>query len=163
MAKSKYEKYVLPRLADIQKWCGEITEKEMAKQLGIAYSTFNKYKIEYKELSEALKKGYENRLVPLLKSALKKRALGYKFKELKVIVEERELPEELKEILIEAGFNPKDFRRVVRKEMTYKHMAPDVAAINLSLKNYDKDNWANDPQMLALKREELELKKENNW
>jgi hypothetical protein len=34
------------------------------------------------------------------------------------------------------------------------------------LKNYDSEAWANDPQMLKLKREELALKKEladNNW
>lgn len=47
------------------------------------------------------------------------------------------------------------------------YIPPDVAALNLALKNYDKDNWANDPQLLELKREELRYKKEqdekNNW
>ena len=46
-------------------------------------------------------------------------------------------------------------------------MAPDVAAINLALKNYDKGNWWNDPAAYDLKREELELKKkqieEGQW
>ena len=47
------------------------------------------------------------------------------------------------------------------------YIPPDVAALNLALKNYDKENWANDPQLLELKREELRYKKEqdekNNW
>jgi hypothetical protein len=34
-----------------------------------------------------------------------------------------------------------------------------VAAINLLLKNYDRQNWENDPQALDLRREELELHK----
>ena len=52
-------------------------------------------------------------------------------------------------------------------EDTTKTAHPDVAALNLCLKNYDKDNWANDPQMLKLKEKELELRKEacdkDNW
>ena len=36
---------------------------------------------------------------------------------------------------------------------------PDVAAINLCLKNYDKENWSENPQNLELKKQELELKK----
>ena len=46
-------------------------------------------------------------------------------------------------------------------------MSPDVAALNLCLKNYDKENWSNDPQSDELKREELRLKFEKfereNW
>jgi hypothetical protein len=44
---------------------------------------------------------------------------------------------------------------------------PDVAALNLLLKNYDKDHWSNDPQMLELRKKELELKEKqiesNEW
>ena len=47
-----------------------------------------------------------------------------------------------------------------------KQMPPDVAALNLALKNYDKDNWANDPQMLEIRKRELKImehKAENDW
>ena len=47
-----------------------------------------------------------------------------------------------------------------------KQALPDVAALNLALKNYDKDNWSNDPAMLDIKKAELKLKQkaaENNW
>ena len=37
-----------------------------------------------------------------------------------------------------------------------------LAALNLALKNYDKENWANDPQLLELKREELRIQKEQD-
>ena len=40
-----------------------------------------------------------------------------------------------------------------------KMALPDVAAINLCLKNYDKENWSENPQNLELKKQELELKK----
>jgi hypothetical protein len=51
---------------------------------------------------------------------------------------------------------------------------PDTNAINLFLKNYDKENWSNDPQQLEIKKQELQMKKEelelkkkefenNNW
>ena len=42
-----------------------------------------------------------------------------------------------------------------------------MAAINLALKNYDKDNWSNDPQMLELRKKEIELRErqieQNEW
>ena len=54
-----------------------------------------------------------------------------------------------------------------RIEETTKTAEPDTNAINLFLKNYDKANWANDPQMLEIKKRELELKEKefenNNW
>lgn len=164
MGKCKYNTHVKPYLKKIEKWCQNMTEEQIAKnKLHIAYSTWCEYKKKFPEISEALKKGRKEELVPGLRSTLIKRARGYKFKELKVIVEERDLPKELQELLIEQGFNPRDFRKVIRKEMNYKHMPPDVAAINLALKNYDKDNWANDPQMLEIKKEELRIKKSEAW
>jgi hypothetical protein len=45
-------------------------------------------------------------------------------------------------------------------EETKKNALPDVAAINLCLKNYDPDNWANDPQQIRLKEKELQLRRE---
>jgi hypothetical protein len=48
---------------------------------------------------------------------------------------------------------------IVREETYIKASTPDVAALNLLLKNYDSENWSNDPQVMKLKQEELELKK----
>ena len=46
----------------------------------------------------------------------------------------------------------------MKTEVAHKHAHPDVAALNLALKNYDKENWANDPQMLDIRKKELELR-----
>ena len=69
MPKDKYGSHVKPYLGDITKWCGTMTEKQMAEKLGIAYSSCCKYKNDHMELSEAIKKGRQN-LVAELKSTL---------------------------------------------------------------------------------------------
>ena len=43
-------------------------------------------------------------------------------------------------------------------EITTREVDGDVAAINLLLKNLDEE-WSNDPQNLALRKQELELRK----
>ena len=81
-----------------------------------------------------------------LKSVLIKRAKGFFFEEKKITE------------------NPDGTQKIVT---TKKYMPPDVASINLLLKNYDKENWSNDPQSLDLKRKELELREKqienNSW
>ena len=132
-----------PYLEDIKKWCQTMTEKQIARKLGIAYSSWCLYKNDYSELSETIKKGRQS-LVVELKSTLIERAKGFQYTEKKVIKEGGE---------------------VVREEIYTKSSLPDVAALNLLLKNYDRENWANDPQTLELKKKELELRErqiENN-
>lgn len=58
--KSKYESHVKPRLFEIKMWTRNgLMEVEMCKRLGVAVSSFNLYKNQYKELSEALKESRE--------------------------------------------------------------------------------------------------------
>lgn len=118
------------------------TEKQIAKSLNIAYSTFNKYKAEKKELSEILKKGRED-LVEQLRGALIKKALGFAYEEKKNYIKYDEVTQ----------------HKTQYTEITKKEALPDVAAINLALKNYDTENWSNDPAMLSIKKQELELRK----
>ena len=134
---NKYETHVKPYLEEIQEWCRTMTEKQMAKKLGVAYSSWCQYKNDYSELSEAIKKGRKN-LVDELKSTLIERAKGFQYTEKKVI---------------------KQYGEVVREEIYTKSALPDVASINLLLKNYDSENWSNDPQVLELRKKELELRK----
>lgn len=162
----KYDDYVKPYLPLISEWCRTMTEQQIAEKLGIAYSTFNQYKVDYPEVKEAIKKGRQN-LVAELKGSLIKKANGYEYTEKKVTTECVKWPDEMYEALIDAGFTPDQIAssRIVKTEVAHKKMAPDVAAINLALKNYDKEDWANDPQMLDIRKKELELKKrqiENN-
>lgn len=141
----KYHDNVEPYLAEVKKMALTMTEEQIAKTLGVSYSSFRKYKAQHPELQEALKKG-RKQLVMDLYSALIKRAKGFKYTERKKIYESGEL---------------------VREEITEKYAQPDVAALNLALKNFDPENWANDPQALELRRKELEIRqqamKENDW
>ena len=142
---NKYLTNIQPRLDEIQKLCLTMTEKQIAEYMGVGYSSWCDYKNKYSELSDALKKGRET-LVNELKSTLIKKAKGFQYSEKKTI---------------------KEHGVIVREEEYIRSSLPDVAALNLLLKNYDKENWSNDPQMLKLREKELELKERqieaNEW
>lgn len=122
-----------------------MTERQIAETLGVSMTAWKEYKRLYPALKDVLKKG-RSTLVKDLRSALIKRAKGFQYTETKVTKE--------------AG-------KVVKEEIAVKTCPPDVAALNLALKNYDRENWANDPQALELRKKELELREKqiekNDW
>lgn len=142
---SKYDTHVKPRLAEIEKMAETMTDKQIAKAIGVHISTWCDYKNKYSELVEALKKGRE-RLVRDLISTLVRKAKGFQYSEKKII---------------------KENGVVVREEEYIKSSLPDVAALNLLLKNYNKENWSNDPQVIELRKKELKLREkqieQNEW
>lgn len=167
--KSRWETDIKPNLPLIQEMARTMTEKQIAESFSISYTgTWSLYKQQYPELVETLKKGRQN-LVAELRSALIKKAKGYDYTETKETTERVKWPEELYQAMLDVGFTPRQIgeARLVKTEVAHKKMAPDVAAINLALKNYDKENWANDPQTLELKKRELELREkqaeDNAW
>lgn len=135
--KSKYYDYVEPYLAEIEKWAKLMTEAQIAKKLGVGERTFADYKLQHPQLVQALKNGRQDLIIEL-KGSLVERALGYEYTETKTIT---------------------DSKGGIRKEVYKRHMPADVASVNLLLKNYDKENWSNDPRLDEIRREELELKK----
>ena len=148
---SKYEKFVRPRLSEIAEWRKNGVEiGKIADEVGVARSTFNLYIAKHKELSDIIK-NCTSELIDKLHGALTKKATGFQYEETKKIYERDESGQ-----LVH-----------VRTEVTTKTSPPDVAAINLALKNFDRENWSNDPQALELKRRELELKEKqleaNDW
>lgn len=116
MAKSKYLTHVEPKLILVEGWARDgLTDEQIAKNLGIAYSTFREYKNKYSALSAALKKGKE--VVDYeVENALLKRALGYEYDE----------------ITYENG---EEVKRVT------KQVAPDTTAQIFWLKNRKPDKW----------------------
>lgn len=143
--KSVYEDKIKSKFAEIKKLLeGGASEKQVAESLGIAYSTFNRYKAEKKEFAELLKSVDRTELIQDLKSALIKKALGFEH-------------EEKKQYVKEDSITGKKYKYT---EITTKYYPPDVAAINLALKNYDRDDWSNDWQAYDLKKQELELRKQ---
>ena len=147
--KSRYETHVLPYLQQIQEWCQDLDEKQIAvERLGIAISTWENYKKKYPELREVLKKGRQQ-LVGDLKAALKKKAKGFTYEETKTTIRD------------EGG------KKVTTVEKFKKYAQPDTGAIHLLLKNLDPE-WTNDDQTtIDLKRDQLELAKQkaeaDNW
>lgn len=141
---NKYYTHVEPYLDKIKEMTQNMTEKQIAQTLGVAYSSFRTYKKEHPALVDALKKGRAE-LVMELKSTLIQKARGFNYEEKKQVIEH--------------GV-------VVREEIYTKAATPDVAALNLLLKNYDKD-WRNDPAEYELKKKALELQQlkleEGNW
>lgn len=138
------------------------------KVSGVAYSTFRKFKNEKKALS-ALVKNAKRHVVTDLRGALIKKAMGFEYKESKKTFLKVDLPDKTVVALRKVGYEEKDIDAVmtIKEEETTKMALPDVNAINLALKNYDKDAWANDPQMLDIKKKELKLKERivdsNSW
>lgn len=143
--KTKYFTHVEPYLNDIKSWTESMTEEQIAKRLGVGYRNFCEYKRKYPQLEQAIKKGRSN-LVEDLRSVLIKKAKGFSYEEKKIIT---------------------DSQGYTRKETVQKYAQPDVAAINLLLKNYDKKNWSNDPQAMEIRKKELELRERqveaNEW
>ena len=147
--KSVYDTVIKPRFDDILYWLRHgATEEQVYKNLGISKNAFYTYKKEKREFYDLLKKGQES-LVEQLRGALIKKALGFEYKESKRITKYE------------------DGNEIIQTEEYTKQSLPDVAAANLLLKNYDKENWSNDPRSDDFKREELEMKKKifdkENW
>lgn len=141
---SVYDDRIKPYLPQIHEWIQEKSENQIAKILGVSISAWRKYREEHAEFKEALKRGRDD-LVKTLYNTLIKKAEGFQYTEAKTI-EERD---------------PATGALIVTRKETYTRTAlPDVAALNLLLKNYDRENWANDPQMLELKKQEIELQKQ---
>ena len=126
MAKSKYETHVLPRLVEIEGWARDgLTDEQIAKNLGVAYSTFRTYIEKYPAVSAPLKRGKEvvDREV---ENALLKRALGYEYDE----------------VTKEQVMNPDtgEFELKTTKVVT-KQVVPDTTAQIFWLKNRKPSEW----------------------
>jgi hypothetical protein len=121
---SKYNTHVEPRLIEIEGWARDgLIDEQIAKNLGVAYSTFKGYKQMYPALMAALKRGKEV-IDRQVENALLKRALGYEYEEVKQIIEKDE--------------KGKDRKRI---EKTIKQIIPDVTAQIFWLKNRKPHEW----------------------
>ena len=99
-----------------------LTDEQISKNMGIAYSTLREWKKKYSALQAALKKGKE--VVDYeVEAALYKRAIGYNVEEEKIYVQEIE------------GKTTK------RKEIIKKHIPGDTTAQIFWLKNRKPADW----------------------
>lgn len=141
--KTVYETHIAPRLKDIEKWRKVgATVENMCAALGVSKTTFHKYLNEQPEFANAYKKGTVE-FVMDLRGELARIAFKHTLETKKQYIKQD----------METGNNTK------YTEITTKEVDGDIAAINLLLKNLD-ENWSNDPQNLALRKQELELRKQ---
>lgn len=156
--KNVYESKIKSRFADIETWVKKgATEKSIAKKLGIAYSTFNKYKAEKKEFAELLKKGRETS-VDDLENAMFLSAIGGKQSVKKAM--------KVKRIIYKDGKKDKEIE-IMEPYNEEVYIPPNTTAGIFLLKCWGKDRgYTNDPALLELKKKELELKEkaqEDEW
>ena len=148
MKRGKYDQ-VKKKIPEIYLWRRRdgLTEKDIAKKLGISERTIQNYKERYPEFAEAMQEAKEA-VVSDVFAALLKRAKGYEYEEVKVYTK--------KEKDDEGVYKEDDYT-----EKTKKHEPPSVAACSLILKNLDrKHDWSDNPAMLQIKREEQQLRKQ---
>lgn len=157
--KDKWSSYIEPRLSDVKKWSEKgLTERQIADRLGVAYSTFNKYKSEKTELSEALKKGRDD-AVDRIENAMFESAIGGK--------QTLKKAQKVKRIKYENGKKSMEAETMEYYEEEI-YIPPNTTAGIYLLKHWGKDRgYTNDPIQLELKKRELELKEkameEDNW
>lgn len=141
--KSKYNDHVLPYLDKIREWKKVgATDKKIQEVLGISKTVFYEYLDKYPEFKNARKKGVAEFCLDL-RGELAKLATKHTLETKKQYIKVDQ----------ETG------NKTQYTEITTREVDADPAAINLLLKNLDKDDWANDPQNLSLKQQELELRK----
>lgn len=144
MGKSKYFTHVEPKLNMVLKWAKDgLSDKQIAMNLGIAYSTFREYRKMFPALSASLKEGKEN-ANKQVENALFKKALGYKYEE------------ETKELVKNEDTGELELKVV--KSVT-KTVHPDSTAIIFWLKNRMPNKWKSDPHKVNIDKEVLELRK----
>ena len=151
--KSKYHTHILPNMDLIEGWCKEgISQEAIARNLGIANSTFQSYKVKFPEFAEALKKGKDLADIQVT-NALFQSAVGYEVEE-----EHTEYIEGSKSG--KAGMMPNASNHHNKKVTTIKKKIPgNVTAQIFWLKNRRPDLWQDRKELDAHISESLELEK----
>ena len=141
MAKGKWDA-VKARFHEIEQWLKQgDPEYQIFKKLGIGKTTWESYKKKHPELMELLKKGREIQ-VGEVENSLYKNATGYYY-------------------YVQEAMKVKDSEGNESVEVVTlkKFKGPETAAICFFLKNKDKMHYADNPQMIDLKRQELDIRR----
>ncbi len=129
--RGKYYTHVEPRLIEVEGWARDgLIDEQIAKNLGVAYSTFRVYKSKHPALSAALKrsKAIADREV---ENALFKNATGYEYTEEQAI--------KLKKVFYLDGKRHEEERVEVVEVKKYRF--PDTTAQIFWLKNRKPKEW----------------------
>ena len=139
---NKYDTHIKPYLEQIKQWKRQgVTDAQICKELNVSVSVFCDAKNKYSEFSEVLKESTA-RFCADLRGEMARLAFKHELKTTKIYT------------TTEADGSTK-----THKEVTVKEVDGNVTAQHLLLKNMDRENWADNPQDLALKKEQNELKR----
>lgn len=127
MAKGKYQEWLTEEgLLQLESWARNgLTDEQIASNMGITPKTLYRWKEQYCQICQSLKRGKE--VVDIqVENALLKRALGYSYKE----------------VTREKIFNPEtgQYELMPTKEVT-KEVVPDTTAQIFWLKNRRPEQW----------------------
>lgn len=157
--KSAYDTKIKSRFDEIAEWVRNgATEASIMKSLGISHTTWARYKSQYGELVELLKKNRRT-AVNEIENSMYRAACG----EIRVTKKYMKC----RRVEYENGRRVREYEEMVPySEETY--IPPNTTAAIYLLKHWGKDRgYTNDPLSLELKKQELKLKKEvaenNNW
>lgn len=137
-------------LEQIEKWAKlGLSDRQIAKNMGIGRSTFYEWKKKYKDISDTLDKG-KAIVNEEVENALLKKALGFKYKEQQAI--------KVKEIYYDEKGRKcqKEDVKIVEVE---KEVLADTVAIKFWLVNRERERWSDNPNKVEIDKELLELKK----
>lgn len=140
--KSKWDE-ISGRLEEVRKWRqGGATEAQIAQALGISHETFNKYKNEFPEFLEVLKKGSFT-LALEIRGALAELALGGREVKTKRMIRRKD-----------------KHGNVISTEeiIDVKELPPNAFAALKMLGNLDR-TFHTDPDNYEIKKSELDMKK----
>lgn len=143
----RFDVDVKPFMKEIEQWLiNRNSDKFIADSLGIGYSTWFKYKSERKELIELIETISTKRVSRIndIVEAMYKSAIGFEYKEEKII--------------IEGDFENKELSKQ-RKEIYKKYAQPNPTAADKYLNIVDEDYIPN-KAYYRLKEKELEIKME---
>ena len=141
---SKFEQNVKPYLEQIMEWRKVgATIENICDVLNIGRSTWHEYEKKHPEFRDAVKKGTTEFCLDL-RGELAKLAKKHTLETKKQYIKQD----------VETG------HKTQYTEIMTKEVDADIAAINLLLKNLDRENWSNDPQNLDLRKQELELRRQ---
>ncbi|WP_113675474.1 helix-turn-helix transcriptional regulator [Vallitalea guaymasensis] len=146
----KHEEVIRENIKAIELWIEQNkTEKEIAKDLGMAYSTFRRYKSQIPELKQAIANGKDAKNQEVEK-ALYKNAIGYNYYEqVATKVKNEVMAEDGKTILVKES---------VEINNVEKYKGPDLAAEKYILNNRKKTQWQEDPHKVTNDKKMLKLK-----
>lgn len=133
------------RFAEIEIWLRDgLSEEQICKNLGVGVTTWEGYKNKYPQLTELLKKGKDTQIAEV-ENCLFKAATGYYYRTEKAFkVKDADGNERIEVVTVEE-FKP-----------------PDTGAMCFFLKNKKRDDWADNPQMVELKRQEIEIRRKES-